>query len=269
MQEAVAAEELVGALARQQHLHAARAGERGDLEHRHRALVHQRVLVVAHRLDEVGAPRRRRHRDGLQLDTEVARDAGRERMLVVGRLVGHRRVERHDARLLVARVRRDEARVDPAREERPDRHVGHQAAGDRAPQLLLDQVRQRAPRLALRARPAARGSTSSAGSNQRRSSARRASSRSTASSGSRQDALDARERRRAAVRPAVHDRVGDDVAAAHGAAHPAANSARISLANHRHPPWRAQYSGLTPQRSRASSRRAPLQRRAPPGRTGR
>ena len=38
---------------------------------------------------------------------------------------------------------------------------------------------------------------------------------------------------------------------------PAASSARISLANHSAPPKRATYSGLTPKRSRASTRRRP------------
>ncbi len=264
MQEPIAAEELVGALARQQHLHAARARERGDLEHRHRALVHQRVLVVAHGLDEVGAPRRRRHRHRLQLDAEVPRDPGRVRMLVVVRLVGDRRVERHDARLLVARVCRDEARVDPAGEERPDRHVGHQATGDRAAELLFEQVRQRPPRLAARARPSARGSTSSAGSNQRRSchAERREVHRQR---GARRETLDARERRRAAVRPAVHDRVRDHVREQHGAG-PRRRTGRASR-------WRTRGSrrgASSTAASRPSGRgRAARARRPRPARQGR
>ena len=110
--------------------------------------MHQRVLVVLHRLDEVGAPRRRGHGDRLQLDAEVVGHARRERVLVVGRLVRDRRVEGDDARLLVVDVCGYEARVDPARQKRPHRHVRHQPAGDRVAQLAFDEVRERGTRLA-------------------------------------------------------------------------------------------------------------------------
>ncbi len=134
---------------------------------------------------------------------------GREGMLVVVRLVGDRRVERDHAGLLVPDERRHEARVDPAGEERSHRHVRHQPPPDGAAKLVLDHAGQRGARLAReRGQPLAvdercRVEPPPLGGGQR-----------LEVDGERrpgQHALDPRERRRAAVGPAVDDRVGDDV----------------------------------------------------------
>ena len=186
-----------------------------------------------------------------------ARDAGRERVLVVGRLVGDRRVERDDAGLLVARERRDEARVDSAGEERPDRARPPSAAA--RPRAAAPARPCRPARRAARARappgargpPARRGRTSAArdGSSVSRSTASSVpgSTRSTPSNGVA----------RPFAQPWTTACATTSRSARRGT--PAAKSARISLANHSAPPWRAQYSGLTPQRSRARSSAPPLE----------
>ena len=138
VQAVVAGEQLVRALAGEQHLDAGVPRQGGDLRHGHRALVHERELVVAHRRHQPLPPARGGHRRGAQLDPQPTRHPPRPRALVDGGLVGDGGVEGEQPRLLVAREGGDQAGVDAAGAHRPQRYVGHQTPPHGSAEARLD-----------------------------------------------------------------------------------------------------------------------------------
>src|SRR5207244_1821131 len=109
--ERIPSKQLVGTLARQQHLDAAGACQRGDLGDRDRALVGQRILIVLDRRHECAPPARRTYMDCSQLEVELAGDELGPVALVAPRIVIQRCIEGDEARLHLARQGADEARV--------------------------------------------------------------------------------------------------------------------------------------------------------------